>query len=251
MDAAQTIRHSIERVTALRDSAQLEPALGAAVVCVKRLQAQRFAGTYADLLRQNSYRGATRFFLDELYGEHDFAQRDAQFARITDALQTLFPKPVVTVATTLAQLHLLTEELDFALADAWLACSDITDSDPFQALRYLRAWRQMGPSAERTTQLQMVVDTGHELERLTRLPGLRLMLKLMRRPALASGLGNLQHFLETGFDTFATLSRQPAGVNTFLGCVQQRETEWIDCLNAQAQNECLTRLTECLSQAAA
>jgi hypothetical protein len=186
--------------------------------------------------------------LDELYGEHDFAQRDAQFARIADALQTLFPKPVVATATTLAQLHVLTEELDFSLARAWLAVGDA--ADPNDALRYLRAWRQMGPSADRASQLLMVVHTGHELERLTRLPGLRLMLKLMRRPATASGLGNLQHFLETGFDTFAKLAKQPAGVRTFLAWVQERETAWIAGMDGLAEQDCLSQLTACLERGA-
>jgi len=91
MDAAQTIRAAIARVESLRVRAQDTPNLGAALHAVKRLQAQRFAGTYADLLTQGAYGAATRFFLNELYGAHDFAQRDAQFARIADALQTLSP----------------------------------------------------------------------------------------------------------------------------------------------------------------
>lgn len=251
MEAAHTIRESIGRVVALRDAARADPALGAAVQAIKRLQAQRFAGTYADLLEQSSYCGATRFFLDELYGDQDFSQRDAQFARIADALQTLFPKPVVAMATTLAQLHVLTEELDFGMAHAWLACAEPAEpADMPQALRYLRAWRHVGQSADRTAQLQMVMDTGQELERLTRLPGLRLMLKLMRRPALASGLGSLQHFLETGFDTFAALAKQPGAVNTFLGWVQQREAQWIDRLYRADEPDCLGLLQSCLARGA-
>ena len=248
MEAAHTIRESIGRVVALRDAARADPALGAAVLSIKRLQAQRFAGTYADLLGQGHYRGATRFFLDELYGAQDFSQRDAQFARIADALQNLFPKPVVAMATTLAQLHVLTEELDFGMAHAWLDCAEPADLP--QTLRYLRAWRQVGQPDKRTAQLQMVVETGHELERLTRMPGLRLMLKLMRRPAQASGLANLQQFLETGSDTFAALARQTGAVNTFLGWVQQRETEWIDCLYRANEANCLARLQDCLNRGA-
>jgi hypothetical protein len=246
MEAAHMIRESMGRVVALRDAARADPALATAVLSIKRLQARRFAGTYADLLAQHSYRSATRFFLDELYGEQDFAQRDAQFARIADALQTLFPKPVVALASTLAQLHVLTEELDFGMARAWLACAKAADTP--EALRYLRAWALVGQPAQRATQLQMVVETGHALARLTRMPGLRSMLKLMRRPAQASGLGNLQHFLETGFDTFAVLARQTGAVELFLGWVQERETQWMDHLFQPEDADCLTRLQACLDR---
>jgi hypothetical protein len=243
MDAAETIRHSISRVVALRGEARADPALGLAVQSIKRLQAQRFAGTYADLLGQDTYRGATRFFLDELYGEQDFSQRDAQFARIADAIQTLFPKPVVAMAQTLAQLHGLTEELDFGMARTFL---EINSADLPEGLGYLRAWRRLGQLPDRSAQLQMVTGTGRELERLTRLPGLRLMLKLMRRPAMAAGLDNLQRFLETGFDTFAALAKKPGAVNHFLGAVRERETEWITSLGQASEAECLARLQSCL-----
>jgi hypothetical protein len=246
MDAAHTIRDAIARVAALRTQAQNSPALGEALRAVKQLQAQRFAGTYTDLLDQGPYGAATQFFLSELYGAHDFAERDAQFARIADALQTLFPKQVVATATTLAQLHVLTEELDCALARAWM--EQPLEFDTPQALRYVRAWRQMAASAQRARQLQMVVQTGKELERLTRLPGLRLMLKLMRKPALASGLGNLQRFLESGFDTFADLAQQPDGVATFLAWVQQRETGWMDWFDGADEDACASRLAACLAQ---
>ena len=49
------------------------------------------------------------------------------------------------------------------------------------------------------------------------------MLRMMRGPASAAGLGALQHFLETGFDTFAGMSRRREAVEHFLGTVRQRE----------------------------
>jgi hypothetical protein len=245
MDAADTIRDSIGRVVALRAQARDDPALGLAVLSIKRVQAQRFAGTYADLLGQDTYRGATRFFLDELYGEQDFSRRDAQFARIADAIQTLFPKQVAAMASTLAQLHGLTEELDFAMARTLL---EINSADLPVGLCYLQAWRRLGQLPDRSAQLQMVTGTGRELERLTRLPGLRLMLKLMRRPAIAGGLDNLQRFLETGFDTFAALAKKPGAVNHFLGAVQERETEWIASLGQADEADCLARLQGCLER---
>ena len=83
--AADRIRAHLASVERLRTQAR-DAGLDAAVSTIKRLQAQRFRGTYADVLNHPEQGRAARFFLDELYGDHDFRQRDAQFARIAAAI---------------------------------------------------------------------------------------------------------------------------------------------------------------------
>ena len=73
------------QVSQLRQNSSASPALDAAVAQVKRLQSCRFAGTYADLLRGGAYQAATQFFLEELCGDADYSDRDAQFSRIAAA----------------------------------------------------------------------------------------------------------------------------------------------------------------------
>lgn len=228
LEAAQTIRHAVAQVTAIRIKTHSDAPLLAATVAVKRFQARRFRATYADLFRSAEYAAATRFFLDELYSDKDYSQRDAQFARIAGALQRFFPASVVTTAVAMAKLHALTEELDLAMAQAWLSCSDTaTDSD---SMRYAMAWQRVGRPADRERQLSTVLAVGTELDRLTRMPGLRLMLKMMRRPAHAAGLGSLQSFLEAGFDTFAAMSGKASHAQQFLKLIEARETHWIQQL---------------------
>ena len=45
------------------------------------------------------YAAAARFFLDELYSDKDYADRDAQFARIAGAIEKLFPAQVARTAS--------------------------------------------------------------------------------------------------------------------------------------------------------
>jgi hypothetical protein len=217
MEAARTIREAVAQVAAVRRTAGSDPLLGQALGVVKRLQSRRFAGTYADLLRSRTYAAGARFFLDELYGERDYAQRDEQFARIAGAIERLFPEKIGATAACLAQVHALTEDLDLALARAWLVSAG---PDP---ARYGAAWRLAGRAPDRLQQLQAVVDLGHDLARLTRTPGLRMMLRMMRKPATAAGLAALQAFLEGGFDTFAGMARERGAVESFLATVWERE----------------------------
>jgi hypothetical protein len=92
-----------------------------------------------------------------------------------------------------------------------------------------------------------VLEVGRELERLVRLPGLRLTLKMMRRPAKASGLGALQSFLEAGFDTFAGLVHgRDRGAATFLKIIQERESAWLERLAGMPAPHCVALLETCL-----
>lgn len=240
VDAASKIRTAVQRVDRLRQEGLQTPGLAAAISEVKRLQARRFAGTYRDLLEGGRYKAAARFFLDELYSDKDYAQRDAQFARIAGAMQRAFPAQVVATAVSLAELHALTEELDHAMGAAWQA-----HAADGEALRYVRAWRTVDRRDARVAQLDVVLAIGKELERLTRTPGLRLMLKMMRGPAAASGLGSLQRFLEAGFDTFAGM-REPL---VFLGTIEERERALIAFLFDAPLVACGTELADTLGQA--
>src|SRR5450631_3068488 len=205
MDGADTIRKAMAQVAALRLDAVSTPSLHAATVAIKRFQTNRFAGTYADLLASAEYAGAARFFLEDLYSDKDYSLRDEQFARIAGALQRLFPQQVFATAVSLAKLHMLTEELDRQMATVWMAGvggGSVVD----RASRYVTCWLSVGREKDRYRQLKMMLNVGRELDRLTRTPGLRLMLKMMRLPASIMGLGSFQTFLESGFDTFAQMS---------------------------------------------
>ena len=189
------------------------------------------------MLADARYQRAARFFLDELYSDADFAQRDAQFARIAAPLEKLFPRNVVATAQALAMLHAKTETLDDAMARHLTA-----QGNAVHAESYVQAWRAVGARAQRRAQLAEVLHLGRDLDRLTRTPGLRMMLKVMRGPAAVAQLSSLQHFLEMGFDAFASMR----GAHAFLEIIDQREAAWINALFDKEFVACVTQLQDCL-----
>lgn len=246
MDAARQIRSAVGRVSLLRGAADADPGLRAAIGEVKRLQSQRFAGSYQDLLGSGRHAAASRFFLEELYSDKDYAERDEQFARIAGAIEKFFPAQVAQTAVALAQLHALTEELDQGMAQAW---RDAPASGLAPAARYVAAWRDVGRRGERARQLEVVMTVGDEMVRLTRTPGLRMMLRMMRGPASAAGLGSLQRFLESGFDTFAAMAREKGSAEAFLRTIHEREAALIAMLFDSELVACETELERILGQA--
>ena len=243
MEAARRIRNAVAEVSLLRQAVEANPVLGNALAEVKSVQSRRFAGTYADLLASGPYRAAARFFLDELYSDKDYAERDAQFSRIAGAIEKLFPAQVADTAVAMAELHAVTEELDQAMALAWLGQADERLS---LARRYVLAWREVGRGSDRENQLSVVMAMGEEMDRLTRHAGVRMLLRMMRRPAAAAGLGSLQRFLECGFDTFSAMAKSKEG---FLKIIEARESVLIGLLFEGNLVACETELGRALGQA--
>jgi hypothetical protein len=189
------------------------------VGALKEFQQRRFSHTYADLLQSARYGGASRFFLEELYGPSDFSGRDAQFARVVPQLVRVFPSEIVETVATLAQLHALSEALDTAMA-LHLERPQIAGTD------YLGAWKCVDRSSDRQAQIALTLDIAGQLDRFTRKSLLRNSLRLMRGPARLAGLGDLQRFLEKGFDTFRSMH----GAREFIEIVNSRERAFVSAM---------------------
>jgi len=210
----QAIQEHLETVEAERSRRSVDLVLAGRVHAVKSFQHARFQSTYADLLADSRYARAARFFLDDLYGPHDFTERDAQFARIVPALVRLFPREIVATVRALAELHALTEVLDSAMAGQ-VKRTELSFED------YQAAWRATGHRDDRFRQIALMLRIGRALQAYTANPLVRHTLRMMRRPAQLAGLGALQSFLETGFETF----RSMRGSEAFLQTIADRETE--------------------------
>lgn len=237
MSVADEIRQAMEHVGELRRAQFADADLATAIAKIKALQRRRFASSYADLLGAGPFQPAARFFLNDLYGETDYRERDEQFGRIAGPLQRMFPASVTSTALDLARLHVLTEKLDHAMALAWVPLANYCAAAPIpEARRYARAWHQVDQGEQRRQQVQLVLRIGRDLESLTRRPGLRTMLKMMRGPAQLAGMASLQLFLEAGFDTFAGLARQDHGVARFLALIEARESNFIDAMSGPLEH---------------
>jgi hypothetical protein len=206
------ILECLQEVHALRVHRLASPDLQARATALKRYQQERFRRSYQDLAAQPRYEPATRFFLEQLYGPGDFTHRDAQFARIVPKLVRLFPEQVVATVRELAELHAMTERLDSTMAQH-------LPSDAISAVDYVRAWQATGEVSSRGRQIDVVLDIGRDLDAFTHRPLLMTSLRVMRGPARAAGLQDLQHFLESGLGAF----RHMHGAHGFLDTIARRE----------------------------
>jgi len=179
---------------------------------VKAWQAARLARTYADLASQPRYRAATRFFLEDVYGPKDFSARDEELLRIVPAMKRILPATAVATAALAIELEALSEALDQALARALGAA-------PLDEGRYAEAYRASSTREERVRQVELALAVGRRLDALVWKPLIGATLRLMRKPAHLAGLGDLQDFLEEGYEAFRTMK----GCEEFLAALHTRE----------------------------
>jgi hypothetical protein len=213
----QSIQQHLERVAALRTERVANASLAQRVAAIKRYQYLRFGRDYASLIESARYGAAARFFLSDLYGPEDFADRDAQFGRVASAMARALPGEIMHTVAHLAELHALSEELDQRMARALL--TDEVDDRSYRA-----AWLTVDRREQRERQLDLLLKVGRALERHARTPLLAATLRLMRGPANAAGLSQLQSFLERGLSAFTSMG----GAEEFLQIIDRNERREIE-----------------------
>ncbi len=228
LSAAQRLKHHAVSVQNLR----AQPDHG--YKRVKQFQANRLEQTYSDLLIDPTYRAPARFFLNDLYGDKDFSQRDAELQRVIPALQRFLPDSALSTIADAVELDSLSELLDRALAQHVQHESDCS----FNLYRnaYQKVEQEFPNHRER--QMALVQDIGKSLNGLVRKPLLGGLIKSMGPIAHAAGLSSMHDFLTRGFSVFKTMGdAQP-----FLRIIQNREVAIHQALTSKLADEVVTKV---------
>ncbi len=181
-------------------------------------QAERLERSFAGFLADPARRPAARFFLTDLYGDHDFSRRDADIARVIPMMQKLLPAALLKTVADGIELGALTHAFDLRMAEAMETLAARKRS--VTADLYARAYREVGHPCLRAHQIALIDEVGQGLWAALRMHGVGALLKISRVPARAMGFGELQGFLERGFDAFGQLG----DAKPFLADIRANET---------------------------
>lgn len=181
-------------------------------------QTQRLQRSFAGFLDDPARRPAAHFFLDDVYGDRDFSQRDADIARVMPMMTRLLPASTVATVADGIELGALTHALDLRMAQVLQRLAPRRHS--LDEALYSDAYREVGLGRLRARQITLIDGIGQGLASALRMPGVAALLRLSRVPAKAAGLGDLQVFLERGFDAFAGLDDAQA----FLSDIHHNES---------------------------
>lgn len=180
-------------------------------------QRRRLAESYDDLVKQDRYRAAGTFFLDELYGGLNFRERDAQVERVLPVMVRMLRDDMLGVLAGAFELQSLSLSLDIGmskiLADHGWNVLDVA--------RYGEVYRACGRGEDREWQIELIHRLGLQLNRLVHHRLVLWMVKTVRAPARAAGFGRLQSFLETGLYAF----RAMGDGTSFIEAIYERESQ--------------------------
>lgn len=193
---------------------------------LRRWQAQRLSRTYADLAADERYAPAAAFFLSDIYGERDFSERDRAVQRAYPVIEKTLPKAALAPIERAMELHDLSVQLDTALAG--VLADKLGVRERISEAQYAQGYRLCDNRARRLRQIDLLVAVGKDLDRVVAKPLVRRMLILARRPARMAGFGELQDFLERGFDAF----RHMGGADEFIRIIETREKAILERLFA-------------------
>ena len=113
--AQAALLEQLARVGRLHADRQANPIVAGALERIARWQARRLRLTYADVAMLSRYAAAIRFFENDLYGNVDFAKRDADLARVVPLMVRMLPEKVIATVAQAVELNALSHELDGAL----------------------------------------------------------------------------------------------------------------------------------------
>jgi hypothetical protein len=170
---------------------------------LRQWQARRLQDSFEHFLSDPQRRAAGLFFLSDVYGDHDFSRRDANVAKVLPMMQRLLPGAVLGTVADGIELGALTHALDLRMAETLQRLAPTRKT--LDAALYGQAYREVGHARLRAHQIDLIAAVGVGLSRAVRTPGVAMLLRLSRGPAKASGLGELQGFLERGFAAFSAL----------------------------------------------
>jgi hypothetical protein len=227
-DAAQAIDQLLVRAQRCEAQASADTNRRARLHDLRAWQSARLARTYQDLRSIPRYAGAIEFFLSDLYGAGDSNARNRDLARAWRFLRRTLPPAMLEVMARAVELQVLSAELDLAMVAALPA-------GPISAVGYVATYRALGARDQRRRQIDLVVETGRDLDRAVRHAWVGLALRAAHVPAHAAGFGALQDFHERGFAAFSVMN----GAQRLLECVQQRETQLMDALLLPGDDEAL------------
>ncbi|GAB4167635.1 MAG: hypothetical protein Fur0039_05530 [Rhodocyclaceae bacterium] len=220
---AAELRAQLACAKRLREAARADAPSACRRLALREWQALRLARTHRDLLEDTRYGPAAAFFLSDLYGPKDFAERDAEVERILPSLVAWLPAAALRTLALAIEMDALSERLDAATARALARNGGEAEIDE---AAYARAYRAAGNRAARIRQIELIGEVGASLERLTHSPLLAGILRMMRVPAHLAGLGALQEFLERGFAAFRSMN----GAEEFIRRISSRETAILERL---------------------
>ena len=182
-------------------------------------QAERLKTTHHDLYRHPGYHTGLEFLLTDLYAPAGMTHRDDNIDRVFPKMVKWLPDHLLATFAGLVELNLITQSLDLELAE-WFDRNNFSTRE-IDAKAWCEGYRASPQLPIRERQLELVSDTGQQLDRYVRNRTLGWLLSMTRGPAEMAELGDLHSFLHRGYSAFRKMDKVDVLIDRLISREQQ------------------------------
>ena len=216
--AAERLRHFTDRSNAVHRQYLDDPDFFAQYEYFVAWQIDYMRPFYADLKAKEDYADAIDFVISDLTGV-GISKRDEDFARVVPIMAKMLPTKALATVASAMELNARILEINVGICRALF--QNMQANGEFSESDYIQACRSSSRLDECLELIALTRQVGESLSRVIRIPMIGVTLRAMRSPARLAGFGDLQEFLETGYQTFHAIK----DVKKFLHDINDRMTE--------------------------
>ncbi len=194
---SKRLREELDRYRGLRQHNESESGFREKLYALQSWQSERMKRTHASLLEDAKYRPATLFFLEDIYGGVDLRVLADQAEKAINKALKILPDKVMTTSVIALELNALSAELDEKVTH-YLHYELGQESITLPA--YLQAFRESADKSQRDRQIALARELAIGLDKYVRSRLIYGTFRLVKKPAVRAGIGDLYAFMGKGFD---------------------------------------------------
>jgi hypothetical protein len=194
MSLLENISSNLEETFKLHQHVN-EAGLQGDLFALQEWQCQRLRLTYDFLFQQSKFQPAMMFFLEELYGPQTYQGRDQELSQIIPKMAKLLPEKAMLSLAKAMELNHLSLTLDIELLKH-------LKHIPLNRHSYCLAYATCDNRSEREHQITLIEELSIDLNRVTQIKGISLLIKMSKKPAKIAGFLTLHNFLSKGYNAF-------------------------------------------------
>ena len=198
-EAAAAFRQYVEHANRLHDRYVDDKELRVDYDRFIELQTAYFLPKYEDLRNRPGFDAAIDFVVSDLTGT-GIAERDRDLERVAGFMSRTLPTRALEALALAMELNAKLLEMNLAIAEHLRPA--LRAGGPITEREYCLASRRAATFDDCRALIAITRRAGESLDRFAHLPLIGGLLRSMRIPARVAGFGDLQAFLEKGFDTF-------------------------------------------------
>ncbi|PCJ46958.1 MAG: hypothetical protein COA99_01760 [Moraxellaceae bacterium] len=226
---AQKMQEELSRYRSLRQHDFAQTEFREQVYALKEWQSKRLLRTHDSLVNDERYRDATLFFIDDIYGGAGLVELSHQIERVMRKAFRILPEKVMRTANYALEFNALSAELDEAMTSFLFKEMGVTEVTTDS---YIEAFRESVDSSQRYQQAALAKSLAQGLDKYVRSRLVYGTFKLVKKPSMKVGIGELYNFMDKGFSVMRPLG----SARKFIDEIVDREIAIVDRIYERSED---------------